>query len=129
MDLLSKDQRSSRKAFADICLVAVGGPDRPPSKRMIQQAQSDAQSQGPSSSSGQQEEGYWAYMQRQINERTERLGLTNDAMENLENNSASFADDVSKFVQRQKRGAVKGGTFFLYSPQTSYSTRASHLTF
>ena len=58
---------------------------------------------------GQQDEGYWAYMQRQINERTEKLGIMGDSMDKLETNSAGWAEDVGKFVNRQKRNLVMGG--------------------
>jgi len=47
-------------------------------------------------------------MQRQLQERTEKLNIMGDSMESLENNSQGWADDVSKFVGRQKRGAVTG---------------------
>lgn len=58
-----------------------------------------------------QEEGYWSYMSRQVQERTERLGLVGDSMDRLEENSSNFANDVGKFVQQQKRKAVFGGKF------------------
>ena|SRR5436190_14569620 len=58
------------------------------------------------------EEGYWAYMQRQVQERTERLGVMSDSMDKLEQNSSSFADDVNKFIKNQKRKAVLGGKFY-----------------
>jgi hypothetical protein len=48
-------------------------------------------------------------MQRQIQERTERLGMTSDSMNKLEDSSSGFAEDVSKFVKNQKRKAVLGG--------------------
>ena len=99
----------------------IGGPDRPPSKRMLEQQRADeearrvASRQTASSSSGynrespgRQEEVYWAYMQRQVQERTENLGLAGDNMEKLEDNSAGFADDVSKYVSSQKKKAVMG---------------------
>ena len=99
----------------------IGGPDRPPSKRMLEQQRADEEArratsrQMASSSSradkqppGQQEEGYWAYMQRQVQERTENLGLAGDNMEKLEDNSAGFADDVNKYVSSQKKKAVMG---------------------
>ena len=51
-------------------------------------------------------------MQRQINERTEKLSIVNDGMQSLHDNSQGWADDVSKYVAKQKRnlvlGAVKG---------------------
>ena len=100
----------------------IGGPDRPPSKRMLEQQRADeearrvASRQAASSSSrtdtrspGRQEEGYWAYMQRQVQERTENLGLAGDNMEKLEDNSAGWADDVNKYVSSQKKKAVMGG--------------------
>ncbi|TKA72922.1 hypothetical protein B0A55_06855 [Friedmanniomyces simplex] len=106
---------------ADMDLL-ISGPDRPPSKRMLaQQAaeaeqtrragragankQADAAGAAGNSSS---EEGYWAYMQRQVQERTEKLGLVGDNMENLEQNSASWAEEASKFVGKQKRGLATG---------------------
>lgn len=55
------------------------------------------------------EEGYWSYMSRAVQERTERLGLAGDTMDRLEESSSNFATDVSKYVQSQKRKAVMGG--------------------
>lgn len=96
----------------------IGGPDRPPSKRMIEQMRADevaqrTASRQPAGSSSnappeRQEEGYWAYMQRQVQERTENLGLAGDNMNRLEDNSQGFADDVSKYVNQQKKKAVMG---------------------
>ena len=97
----------------------VGGPDRPPSKRMIEQMRAEEQAQRKAArqntdsvssgqSPGRQEEGYWSYMQRQIQERTDNLGLTGDSMDKLENNSQGFSDDVNKFIKNQKKAAVKG---------------------
>jgi syntaxin-binding protein 5 len=96
--------------------ILIGGPSRPPSKRMIEQARAEeiqrrqaARNSGTSATQaalGQSDEGYWAYMQRQIQERTEKLGLMGEGMQNLEQTSATWADDVSKFVNRQKRNAA-----------------------
>ena len=97
----------------------IGGPDRPPSQRMIHQMNADEEAQrlserqasSPSASSdapARKDEGYWAYMQRQVQERTETLGLTGESMNKLEDNSTGFAEDVSKFVSNQKRKAVMG---------------------
>ena len=55
------------------------------------------------------QEGYLSYMQRQVTDRTERLGLSNDHMDRLEENSSNFVNDVNKYVQNQKRKAVFGG--------------------
>ncbi len=63
------------------------------------------------SAAGGQDEGYWAYMQRQVQERTEKLGVMGDSMDKLEENSSGWANDVSKFVSQQKKKAVLGGTF------------------
>ncbi len=53
-------------------------------------------------------------MQRQLNERTEKLGIMGDSMERLEGNSAGWADDVSKFVGKQKKNLIMGGEFWIY---------------
>ena len=69
----------------------IGGPDRPPSKRMIEQMRAEEQTkraanrQNTASSSSrqqssQQEESYWASMQKAVQERTDQLGLTGDSM-------------------------------------------------
>ena len=93
--------------------ILIGGPDRPPSKRMIAQAAADDEQRrkaGGSTVAGaaQSEEGYWAYMQRQIQERTEKLGIMGDNMDSLEQNSNNWLEDVNKFVGRQKRNAATG---------------------
>ena len=59
-----------------------------------------------SSNVAQQDEGYWAYMQRQVQERTEKLGFAGDTMDNLEQSSQSWLNDVNKFVNQQKRNAA-----------------------
>ena len=61
----------------------------------------------------QNDEGYWAYMQRQVQERTERLGIMGDSMDRLEENSSNWANDVSKFVSNQKKKAVLGGKYLI----------------
>ncbi|KAF7720103.1 Lethal giant larvae (Lgl)-like, C-terminal domain-containing protein [Penicillium ucsense] len=100
---------------ADMDLL-IGGPDRPPSKRMIEQMRLEEQQRrqalregraAPSEPQGDQE-GYLAYMSRQVQERTERLGLAGDSMDRLEENSSNFASDVGKYIQNQKRKAVFG---------------------
>jgi syntaxin-binding protein 5 len=86
---------------------------------MIAQARSDEaaakQAARPGASAAGAQEGYWEYMQRQLNERTEKLGLVNDNVNKLEQNSSSWADDVGKFVNKQKKNMVMGaikGKFF-----------------
>ena len=97
--------------------ILIGGPDRPPSKRMLEQARADeasrradqrsAVNQSAANMRGGQE-SYWEWTQRQLAERTEKLGIMNDNMDNLQKNSSGFADDVNKFVSKQKRGLVMG---------------------
>ena len=48
-------------------------------------------------------------MQRQVQERTERLGIMGDSMDKLEENSSGWANDVSKYVNQQKRKVILGG--------------------
>ncbi|KAF2466503.1 uncharacterized protein BDR25DRAFT_345436 [Lindgomyces ingoldianus] len=95
----------------------IGGPDRPPSKRMLAQARADDEQRrrdarlgaGTASSSvAPADEGWGAWATRTLNERTEKLNIVGDSMNNLEQNSAGWADDVNKFVQKQKRGLVMG---------------------
>ena len=98
--------------------VLIGGSGRPPSKRMVAEmrAQQDAefQRQRDAARSGQpakpdpSQESYWAYMQRQIQERTENLGLATDSMDRTADAANSWSDDVSKFVAKQKRQAALG---------------------
>lgn len=66
------------------------------------------------SSSGREQEGYWAYMQRQVQERTENLGIMGDSMDKLEDNSSGWANDVNKYVGSQKKKAVMGSKFYIY---------------
>lgn len=61
-----------------------------------------------SSSPEKEEEGYWAYMQRQMQERTQNLNIMGDSMNRVEENSSNWADDVNKFVNKQKKKAVMG---------------------
>ena len=106
------------KAFSDLAslISSVGGPDRPPSKRMIEQMRSEEQqrraasrSAPPAASSANgQDESYWEYMQRQMQERTEKLNIMGDSMERLEENSSGWADDVGKYIHQQKKKAVMG---------------------
>jgi hypothetical protein len=110
--------------------ILIGGPDRPPSKRMIAQSRAEEEEMrkagrasaagAASSSTASGEEGYWAYMQRQLAERTEKLGLVGDSMESLEKNSSNWLDDVNKFVSKQKRGAATGRE---YLPCTCFISR------
>ncbi|KAF4809977.1 Lethal(2) giant larvae protein-like protein SRO77 [Colletotrichum tropicale] len=89
-------------------------PDRPPSRRMIQAAAAEARAArsgqtaaGPSAGGAQ--EGWGDYLTRQLNERTEKLNIMSDNMDNLQNQSAGWADDVGKYINKQKRNVVLGG--------------------
>ena len=62
---------------------------------------------------GPAEEGYWAYMQRQVQERTANLGIMENSIDKLEDNSSSWANDVNRFVSKQKKKAVMGGQYLL----------------
>ena len=90
----------------------IGGPDRPPSKRMQAAAADEARlaKSGASSNprAGTSQEGWGEYLTRQLNERTEKLSLMGDNMDNLQQQSQGWADDVNKFVSKQKRGLVMG---------------------
>ncbi|KAI4142809.1 MAG: hypothetical protein LQ340_007215, partial [Diploschistes diacapsis] len=94
----------------------VGGPGRRTSKRMLEQMQADDRQRreatkataATSNAPGQEDEGYWSSMQRSVQERTERLNIMGDSMDRLEEASAGWADDVSKFVNDQKKKAVMG---------------------
>jgi syntaxin-binding protein 5 len=109
----------------------IGGPDRPPSKKMMDQARSDeiqarqqARAGGPAAQGSQ--EGYWDYMQRQMAERTEKLNLMGDSVNKLGEASSGWADAAGKFVQQQKKNMIMGGKFLRL---TSYCTtmKLTHL--
>ena len=93
----------------------IGGPDRPPSKRMLAAAAEEDRlarsgGAGPSRAPGTQStEGWGDYMTRQLNERTEKLNIMGDSMDKMQENSQGWADDVNKFVSKQKRNMVLGG--------------------
>ncbi|KAL8698528.1 MAG: hypothetical protein Q9201_006525 [Fulgogasparrea decipioides] len=94
----------------------IGGPNRPPSKRMIEQRRAEEEqlraakrsATAGSSSTEREEEGYWAYMQRQMQERTQNLNIMGDSMDKVEESSSNWAEDVNKFVSKQKKKAVMG---------------------
>jgi syntaxin-binding protein 5 len=93
----------------------IGGSDRPPSKRMLAAAAEEDRlarmdRAGPSRAPGtQSSEGWGEYMTRQLNERTEKLNIMGDTMDKVQENSAGWADDVNKFVSKQKRNMILGG--------------------
>ncbi|XWW92667.1 hypothetical protein V2A60_000592 [Cordyceps javanica] len=92
--------------------ILVGGPDRPPSKRMLDAAAAEqrAARQGGagSSAAGGAQEGWGSYLSRQLAERTEKLNIMGDSMDNLQAQSQGWADDVNKYMSKQKRGLVMG---------------------
>lgn len=93
----------------------IGGPDRPPSKRMLAAAAAEdrARSGGQGSSRAApgtvSTEGWGDYMTRQLNERTEKLNIMGDSTDKMLENSQGWADDVNKYVSKQKRNMVLGG--------------------
>lgn len=97
--------------------ILVGGPDRPPSKRMMeaaaaeQRAARSGEPAGGSSAAGAsgQPEGWGQYLSRQITERTEKLNIMGDSMDGLQEQSQGWSDDVNKFMSKQKRNIVLGG--------------------
>lgn len=99
----------------------IGGPDRPPSKRMMAATAEEARQaranggRGTASASGGRagtsEEGWGEYMTRQLNERTEKLNIMGDSMDNLQESSSQWSEDVSKYVSKTKRGIIMKGLF------------------
>lgn len=80
-----------------------------------QQRRAAERSAAPSASAsagGAQDEGYWQYMQRQIQQRTEKLNIMGDSMDKVEENSMNLAEDVGKYINQQKKKAVMGRKFF-----------------
>ncbi|UNI17839.1 Lethal(2) giant larvae sro7 [Purpureocillium takamizusanense] len=96
----------------------VGGPDRPPSKRMMEAAAAEQRAaRGATGTAGvaagaaagaAANETWGAYLTRQLNERTEKLNLMGDGMDDLQQQSQGWADDVSKYINKQKRNMVMG---------------------
>ena len=62
-------------------------------------------------------------MQRQVQERTENLGIMGDSMDKLEDNSSGWANDVNKYVGSQKKKAVMGAKYSSASGTRSASQR------
>jgi syntaxin-binding protein 5 len=91
----------------------IGGPDRPASKRMIAAAAAEKQLSAPAPGTtvrgGASQEGWGDYLTRQINERTEKLNIMGDSVDNLQKSSNSWAGDVNKYVKNQKRNMLLGG--------------------
>lgn len=94
---------------------------------MLQQARADQLAQRnaaaaaarPGSSSAaalanEQDQGYFSYVQRQLTERTQKLGDVNDGMDSLQETTSNWLGDVNKFVNQQKKNAVTGCKFLEY---------------
>lgn len=95
----------------------VGGADRPPSKRMMDADAAErraaagaggATTAGVAAAVGSSQETWGSYLSRQVNERTEKLNIMGDSMDNLQQQSQGWADDVNKFIGKQKRNLVMG---------------------
>ncbi|KAG6038907.1 hypothetical protein E4U41_003554 [Claviceps citrina] len=103
----------------------VGGADRPPSKRMLDADAAERRAAaagagtmagvvgatgaaGAAGAAGGSQETWSSYLSRQLNERTEKLNLMGDSMDSLQQQSQGWADDVNKFIGKQKRSLVMG---------------------
>ncbi|KAI0474217.1 lethal giant larvae like, C-terminal-domain-containing protein [Xylaria cf. heliscus] len=91
---------------ADLDLL-IGGAGRPPSKRMLA-ASAVMEEQARAGPSSQSQEGWGDYLTRQLNERTEKLNIMNDGLENIATSSQKWSDEASKFVTNQKRKMLLG---------------------
>lgn len=89
-------------------------------ERRLANRQPAAPAASASTTSGRQEEGYWAYMQRQVQERTENLNIMGDSMDKLEDNSTGWANDVNKYIGKQKKKAVMGGKLPLFGSELNF---------
>ncbi len=91
----------------------IGGEGRPPSKRMVAAAAVErgaaAGGGGSNPRAGTAQEGWGEYLTRQLNERTERLNIVDDAMNRLHETSQGWSEDVNKYVKKQKRDVLLGG--------------------
>ncbi|KAL2135156.1 hypothetical protein VTI74DRAFT_9587 [Chaetomium olivicolor] len=88
----------------------IGGEGRPPSKRMMAAAEAERGMAGGGGGgrAGTSQEGWGEYLTRQLNERTERLTMVDDAMNRLQETSQGWAEEVNKYVKKQKRDVLLG---------------------
>lgn len=90
----------------------VGGEDRPPSKRMMAATAAERGMAGGAAAgtarAGSGQEGWGEYLTRQLNERTEKLNIVDDAMSRLQETSRGWSEDVNKYVKKQKRDVLLG---------------------
>ncbi|KXJ89343.1 lethal giant larvae like, C-terminal-domain-containing protein [Microdochium bolleyi] len=95
----------------------IGGPDRPPSKRMLEAeaAMQRGGSQGYGAAAGTSQEGWGDYLTRQLNERTEKLNIMNDSVEGAANASQNWSDEAGKFFKKQKRNLLWGSVTSKFS--------------
>ncbi|KAH8167819.1 hypothetical protein CIB48_g473 [Xylaria polymorpha] len=91
---------------ADLDLV-IGGAGRPPSKRMLA-ASAAMEEQARAGPSNPSQEGWGDYLTRQLNERTEKLNIMNDGLENMAASSQKWSEDAGKLVTNQKRKMLLG---------------------
>ncbi|KAF3926346.1 hypothetical protein AA313_de0202101 [Arthrobotrys entomopaga] len=110
MQWISGTQYISNEDFDSL----VGGPDRPMSKKQLEEArraaaaENEASVAGPSGSSGAQGGSLFGNMSAAFNERTKNLANFSDNMAHLENTSNDFAKATSKFIENQKKQAAMG---------------------
>ncbi|CAK7201931.1 Lethal(2) giant larvae sro7 [Sporothrix eucalyptigena] len=96
----------------------IGGPDRPPSKRMMAAAAEEERMARYGARPGAgtaglargvaSQEGWGQYLTRQINQRAEKMNFMSDSLDSLQEQSQGWADDVNRFVSQQKRNLVMG---------------------
>jgi hypothetical protein len=72
-------------------------------------AGSGAGGAGGGARAGTAQEGWGDYLTRQLNERTERLTVVDDAMNRLQEASQGWAEEVNKHVKKGKRDVLLGG--------------------
>lgn len=86
----------------------IGGPNRPPTSNRRVNSNMSESSMAAAATGANRSEGWGEYLTRQLNERTEKLNLVNDAMENTAEASQRWADDATKWAAKQKRNLIMG---------------------
>ncbi|KAK6344206.1 hypothetical protein TWF696_007848 [Orbilia brochopaga] len=80
--------------------LAIGGPNRPMSKKQMEEAAQGGGGKGGS---------VFGNLTAGFNARTQNLQNFQDNMQNLENTSSEFAKATNKFIAQQKKNAILGG--------------------
>lgn len=98
--------RGTQFLSSDDLDLLIGGPDRPNSMQIRRAEAETGQTRNDVSNEARDSESWGDYMARQLNERTEKLNLVGDSLNKIQESSQSWANDVSKFVKKQKRGMM-----------------------